>query len=377
MREAFLAVPAWLSGGSDRDVVIGLGVRCVRNLAEGVFPWRASAAEAREVRDRLETALTACWPGQRAFVPDALDGDILSWCAELGWIEGGDAVDSGRSVHWLDGDGLTATLNDGDHLRLAAWSAGGDLEGPFGRLRAADTELETVLDWAANLERGYLCARAEDTGFGLSVAARVFLPGIMAAGMFERVAAGLNSSGVRAVPEAAGGADERETAVGLDGSETGGAAGAWLPFATLTARAPADAASEEEFLAGFADSLSRLIEGERRTRERLLAARRSAIEDAAYRAVALLTAARRLGAAETDRLVAAARAGTAYGVGPAAPSPELAYDRLDRARLVARPARLRCLAAGDGEAAGADGDDALDALRARLVRETVAHYDIG
>ncbi len=362
--------PDWLDGGVDRDVVVFCRVGLGRNLGDALFPGRASASELGEVRARLLAAIDDRLKPARRFLFEDLDAAGAAALRERRWCGRPDPFDPARAVV-LDDDGIVYSLNDTDHLRSIAFVSGADFASAFEGLKAKDQELDAALDWACTPEQGFLTARLDEAGAALNLTALAFIPGIIGGGMFERVSRGLVESGVQV--RYGGQAPAEDAAETVPPPEPGIA-----PLVELSVRAPRGA-PEETVLESFRLTLSRLVSGERRTRERYLAAHRDALENAAYRAAALLIASRGLSEAEARRLAADLRTGQVYGVGPRVAAARKAdsgtdpYAPADRFTLQLGPGQLRLRARSLGRT---ENDGELDKLRAELARGVFPRYDI-
>lgn len=362
MDKFLLAPPRWLSGGSDRDVVVSVRARFVRNLDGEAFPWRAARDEVSAARDRIlaalaESAADAPILQRRLEDCDALEGAAFG---ERGFLGGSDGDQSGRAVAVLSGGRETFAVNGVDHLRIAAWGAGSDLARVFALARDREVSLDEKLTFSFSPEFGYLASRPEDSGSALRLSALVFLPGIAAAGVFDRVSRSLLSSGVE--PRIRG--LEAEGSLSLSTSS----------FVELSARTPLGC-SEEEALQRFETVLRGVVDGERRTRSHLVDRERGLIEDRTLRAAAVLRAARRLSAEELPRLLERLREGIVYGLVslPAGSVPGAdPYEAVDGVRILASAAHSRLYARSLRLSSVADIDEA----RSVLVREALPRYHI-
>lgn len=364
MLDERLLLPAPLSGGQNRDVVLSCTATLGRNLEDALFPNRASITEALETRGRIMSAISTVAPSRIEVLVEELEAADALLLAERGWAESAASNDPGRALAVLDSPSTVLAVNDVDHLRIVCVVSGDDSASALSRARELDVALDAELGWAATVDLGYLSARMEEGGSALNLSALVFIPGIIAAGVLDRVAGGLLSSGIEPRVLSMG----RDT----DTSEVS-AEGQTSPYVGLSSQAPRGVA-EEDFLADFQSALAGLIDGERRTRDRLLAARRIELEDASWRAAAILAGARLLPEGEARRLIADLRAGVSYEVAPAASPPQSdPYAALDRARSIIGSGQLRVLARRRGSSPDVRP---LDALRAELVREVLPRYDI-
>jgi len=366
-----LPPPDWLTGGSDRDVVVSCRVSLQRNLGGALFPGRASLSELGEVRARLVAAIEGRLHPVRRFLFEELDPADSAALRERSWCGRADAFDPSRAVI-LDADGVAYSVNETDHLQLHAFVAGSAFLPAFELLKAKDQALDAELDWACTEELGFLTARLDQVGSALAVSALVFLPGTIATGMFERVSRGLENGGVQV-------RFNGQTPAEAVAEPTPAAESGIAPYVEVSARAPLGV-TEDSFLDAFRLTLASLVSGERRTRERYLQAHRDELEDAAYRAAALLTAARSLPETEARQLCAALRAGLVYGVAPRQITnpegglPADPYAPLDQFLLCLGPGHARMHARSRGLA---KNDPVLDKLRAELARGVFPRYDIG
>ncbi|HCM25470.1 MAG: hypothetical protein A2Z99_11020 [Treponema sp. GWB1_62_6] len=355
MREPYSFPSDWLRGGADRDVAVYSEARLSRVLDDALFPGRSSLSEARETRDRIVRALSLRCADLSVVLLDEADGAEIRAAEEAGWIELDAADGQATAMAFGDGGRTCFVINDRDHLRISCRAAGASAAQAYARARAWDEALEGTLPFAADLRSGYLGASIADAGSTFSIRSLAFIPGIIAAGVFERVSKGLLASGI----------EPRVRAEEGDLPPS--------PFLELVARCPAFSA-EEEFIESFSSSARNLAEGERLTRARLAASRRIVLEDAAGRAAALLSAARLLSETEAVHLLAEMRAGLAYGLfaplGDGDDDPYAAVDSLS-ARIGGGMVRLAALARGDPT-----DRESLDAQRAALVRADSPRYHI-
>ncbi|GAB1481202.1 ATP--guanido phosphotransferase [Treponema sp.] len=373
MHEIALALASWLSGGKDRDVVISTRVRFARNLNDALFPWRASLTEASETRDRLSQTIRSLVPSINEYQLEGLDLATLRAFSERSWIDSVSSSDPSRSLFLTDEGATLFLLNEIDHFRVASFGAGSDVSAPYERSHQYESLLDAELSWAANEKQGYLTSRIEDVGSGLRISALVFIPGILSSGVFDRVARGLLDSGIEPRLRTTDYAENERLTIGtkdddkLEAQDTS-------PYVELSANAKLGL-SEDSFISSFTQSLLSLVEGERRTRERLLKSRQNELEDASFRAAALLYSARLLKEEETRRMLGDLRSGLAYGFLHEAQAEEKAgnkdmYAYPDALRLLIGPACLRMRQEAQKK------NNSIEQMRAELVRATLPRYDI-
>lgn len=384
MLEALCRVPAWATdpgGGPGRDVVVAVSFALGRNLAGSLFPWRAPAPEAAEARSRIAAAVSLAVPGVVEIDLDEADVVETAAAVERGWIDASSASSphACRSILVAPGSSAVFSANDRDHLRIRCWAPGLDVPGALAAARAHDEALDGKLEWACDLERGYLAADGARLGACASLSAVVFIPAVLESGAFDRAARGLLAAGIQPNLKRddwvrGPGEEELETLFGPgeDGDpwrdEDEKAEGAY-PYVELRASSyPGE--TEDDFAGRFEVAVSKLAEAERKTRERMLNGKKLFLEDAAWRAAAVLRSARLLSEKEARRLVADLREGVACGV----LAPQRGGD------LAACDAML-CLV-GEGSVRlqarrlGLPSDEtSVEEVRAGLVRAAVPRYD--
>ena len=362
MRDLLLSSPAAFGSDSDRDVFVSVKASYVRNIDGFVFPRKATAEESGALRSRLLGELGEGW---RFLLMEEAIGAETEALVERGSV-GRSEADEPRGLlsqaAAFGPEGIDSCFVNGtDHLRLSARGSGFSVVEVFQRLRALESGLDRRLSFAASLQYGYLTARPEDCGSALRLSVEAFLPGILSAGVFDRVVRDLMASGIepRVVAE--------EKPEGEGEGEAGKSPRS--PLVELSARAPLGV-DEDAFVEGFIAALRSLADGERKTRERVLSRERLRLEDAAFRAAAVLGSARLLPFPEALRLLAALRTGIVYGVAPRPIAPGDPYGAVDALFILAAPGHVR-LRAMENDGSG------YDETRADLVRGLLPHYLIG
>lgn len=184
-----IAQPAWLGPDApDNDVVISSRVRIARNLKGHRFPHHAPEPELREILLKVREAVTA-------------SGLVTEWVTQLSPVEQNYLVASrliskdfainepGRAII-MDTDRLTSTLvNEEDHLRIQALSAGLSL----GTAQMAATyfceRLGRNLDYAATPELGHLTASPSNAGAGIRRSVLIHVVGLAHRGELQNLVA--------------------------------------------------------------------------------------------------------------------------------------------------------------------------------------------
>jgi len=354
--DPFASSTVWLAGGEDRDVSVYSRVRFTRNLRSHPFPWRASLEELLDVRRQAAGAMRAADPDAVAFRPEEIGPLGMAVLAERGWCSPPDELDPSRTV-FVHASGRIVSVNTADHVRIIRCAGGSDLAGAYRSAREMEETLDRALDWACTGELGFLSSRLSDCGSGLRVSALVFIPGILGSSMFDRVSRGLLAKGIE--PRLRAGRKEQDSPTEPS------------PFVELSGACPQDM-EEERFVHSFRETLGDLIQGERRTRDRMAGSQRPSWENRAYRAAALLRASGYLDLGEIETLLIDLRLALSTGSAPPYRSGESdPYSSLDRLRYAVMPGNIRFLTKNLG------GDEiSMGRMRAELVRAYLPRYHI-
>ena len=353
VRDILAGVPAWLgSGGEHADVVLSSRVRLARNIAGFNFVGRSDAQERSAVLNLVRKNLTksgvvsqdgsgSCWL-------DVADLDVYSReaLAERQIIsrqhaKGQRSADEKNSkdpravIVFRPGERVSIMVNEEDHLRMHAIQPGLMLEEALEEISRVDDQIESVLEYAFNSRFGYLTACPTNVGTGLRVSVMMHLPALRILGEIEKVK--------RA-------ASDMSLALRGFWGEGSEADGDFYQLSNQTTLGK----SEEILLSELQGSIvPRVIEFERKAREKLLSKRRLFTEDLVYRSLGVLTHARRLAAPEAMTRLSEIRLGASLGL---LQSPDT--ETINRLLLLVHPAHLqhaagRMLPTGERKAARA------------------------
>ena len=173
----------WFSmPGNCDDIVISTRARLARNLADFPFPSKMSIDDKSRVQSLVYDAFSGAedWrfidmsqisePGKQIL----RDKNIL-------------AEDCGAVVINYGDESSSCIVNGTDHIKLTSFSSGLDCEKVMEKVYKTDEFLQTKLQFAANIDFGYLTSQIKDCGTGLKFSVRVFLPSIVLSGQFESI----------------------------------------------------------------------------------------------------------------------------------------------------------------------------------------------
>jgi protein arginine kinase len=166
---------AWFAAaGKNDDVVISTRARLVRNLADFPFPAKMSQDDKARVQ---------------ALVYDAFNqADDWHFIDMAGISKPGRQILSDKNIIKDEcsavainyGDESTSCLvNESDHIKISAFVSGLDCEKAMEKVYKVDEFLQTKLQFAANIDFGYLTSYIKDCGTGLKFTVRLFIPSII------------------------------------------------------------------------------------------------------------------------------------------------------------------------------------------------------
>ena len=315
MRQILDQTPAWLSGGGEHaDVVLSSRVRLARNIAGFRFVGRADVQERRDVLNLVRKNLTkagvacediktgdACWLDVSAMSEYERDALSERQCISRQHAKGhktqaNEGPDPRAVIVQTRGESVSIMVNEEDHLRLRAVRPGLMLREAFDEINSVDDRVESVLEYAFSSRFGYLTACPTNVGTGIRVSVMLHMPALRVLGEIDRVK--------RAA------ADMSLALRGFwgEGSEADG------DFYQLSNQTTLGK-SEEVLLAELSGTIvPRVIEYERRAREKLMTQRREFTEDLVFRALGVLTHARRIGADEAMGKLSEVRMGVTLGL---------------------------------------------------------------
>ncbi len=285
----------WLRGtGPMHDVVISSRVRLARNLASMPFLSCCNKTQQQELADRLQKEVLDSQLADEMFYVDVaaaseMDRHLL---VERHLISRQHADDKHPRGVAVSGDETVAIMvNEEDHLRIQVLRSGLQLDDAMEEINRIDDKLEQRLDFAFHSRYGYLTACPTNVGTGLRVSVMLHLPALKMTGQIEKA--------FRAAR------DLRLAVRGLYGEGTE-AGGDFFQVSNQTTLGKSEQQFVEEFVR---QTIPQFIEYERRARKDLLAKRPEAVDDKAFRSLALLRSARTMSADETMYLLSLVRLG--------------------------------------------------------------------
>lgn len=179
--------------GPDSDVVLWSSATLSRGLEGIPFPGSPNGSSSPSRSFLLERLVGGgAW---RSSTMQELGPVLRRSLAERGLLPRSYAAEDEAVLASKPRAGIFALLDEGDHLRLRAFSPGFD---PGIALATALSESESIgrsVNFAYRAELGWICARISSCGLGASISALVHIPAISASGLRDRLFRALMADG--------------------------------------------------------------------------------------------------------------------------------------------------------------------------------------
>ncbi len=322
MFEQMAKKPAiWLSGeGSNSQIVLSSRVRLARNIANTPFPSRSDADSREKIISFVRSAVEKS--------PVLSRGTIVN-CAELDELDRTFLVErhlisleftSCREFSGLligEQENTSVMVNEEDHLRIQALSAGLEIQKSFQLANQVDDELSRSLEYAFDSTFGYLTACPTNTGTGMRASVLIHLPGLVLTREIEKVIPQINKLGLVVRGFYGEGSDVMGNLFQISNQTTLGR-------------------SEEDIVESLERVTRQIIEYEENSRKRLVAEAKDQIEDKIWRAYGILRYARTLTAEEVLNMLSAIRLGMGMEV-----IKSVSFPQLNEILALTQPAHLQ------------------------------------
>ena len=289
----------WLSGGGEEsNVVLSTRVRLARNVAGCNFPPAADSETKKRIVSYVDSAMTR----------SELLGDGESFkAADINTLDREFLVERHLiSPFFLDGDldkalfigpeqRVSIMVNEEDHLRIQALSAGLDPKTSFDLALQYESELSRYLEFDYDRDFGYLTSCPTNVGTGMRASVLIHLPGLVLTRDIDKVVKRINSSGLVVRGFYGEGSDVLGNLFQISNQSTLGV-------------------SEDEIVQQITRATEEITEEEATARQRLIDEAADMIEDKIWRAWGILKHARVLTSDEVMNLLSAIRLGCAMKI---------------------------------------------------------------
>jgi len=275
---------SWMHGnGPDSDLVFSSRVRLARNLADCIFPSRATPNEKAQVLDRILAAVTDLEHFKNGLVlkMDELDELDKQFLAERYLISRELAgAGAGSAVVISPDQSMSLMINEEDHIRFQVLLSGFRLRECYEIARQIDEELETRLEYAYSPKLGYLSACPTNVGTGIRVSAMLHLPALILIRQIEQVLQAIVKLGL--------------AVRGLYGEGT-----EWFGNLFQISNQVTLGRSEDELIASLEKVIRQVVQSEKNARASLLKAKSEVLYDKVGRAAGILRSAHIITSRET------------------------------------------------------------------------------
>lgn len=340
--EGFESIPGWYKErGNDRDVVLSTRIRLSRNLSGYKFPEKLSFKEEDGIRRIIISVFESL---QNSGIYEVINMKELLPVERLMLFEkkliSRDFSDGrDKSVVIRKDNSLSCMINESDHLKIAGYAGGLNLEEVFTDIRELDGELEKKLDYAVSLEFGYLNSMIKNAGTGMKASVMLHLPFLSRTGLLDRA---IKTS-----------LTEDFSVKGVMGDEESS-----LGDLYQISNEVSIGISEDQYIAHLGHMVSSMIEYERRAREQFYKSKSMEFEDIFYRAYGVLKHCRLLQLKEALKYLMDFRTGIIMGWS------DIPVERLDSLIILIQKAHIQYTLDDDEET----NSKILDYTRSQLVK---------
>jgi protein arginine kinase len=286
-------------GGPEGDIVLGTRCRLARNLQGIPFPEAASRDQLREVLQQVENVVPRLQSlGSFTYLEmgtmDTLDRQIL---AEEHLISPSHIQNpQHKAVILNDTSNVSIMVNEEDHLRIQVLKPGLQTEAAWQLATKIDDLLEEHLDFAFDMQTGYLTSCPTNVGTALRASVMFHLPALRRLKKVQEVLGAVSKFGLTVRGLYGEGSDVRGNVFQLSNQITLGQ-------------------SEEETIEHLARFTDQILHSERQAREYLLEEdRRLETEDWLFRSYGILSNARTITSLEAMELLSDLKLGVDLGV---------------------------------------------------------------
>ena len=340
---------AWLSGqGEDALVVLSTRVRLARNVAGAQFPPSADDETKKRIISYFDLALTKSKmlsEGEYQKAPDinSLDRDFLVERHLISpvFLKG----DLHKAVFVAPNERVSIMINEEDHLRIQALSAGLNPQESYELALQYEAELGNFLDFDYDNDFGYLTTCPTNAGTGMRASVLIHLPGLVLTRDIDKIISRITNSGLVVRGFYGEGTDVLGNLFQISNQYTLGV-------------------SEEEIIRQITQVTEEISEEEAVARQRLIDEAADMIEDKIWRAYGILKNARVLTSDEVMNLLSAIRLGRAMKI-----LEGIDIGLINEILLLSQPAHLQKFYGQEMD------NNKRDFVRAQMVRDKLRNID--
>ncbi|MGI5172242.1 hypothetical protein H0R92_01390 [Treponema sp. OMZ 840] len=172
---------AWYSEtGPENDVVLSTRIRLARNFVNFPFPSCFSRDDGERIQSLVFDAFSRLEHPERyqALSVKKLDSLGQRILSERGVLSSDQITNPVAGIVVRTDGKLMCSVNDEDHLRIACFGAGLNVDEVYPIIKDIDISLQNIVQFAASVEFGYLSASVNNVGTGMKISAFVHLPSL-------------------------------------------------------------------------------------------------------------------------------------------------------------------------------------------------------
>ncbi len=341
----------WLrASGPQSDIVVSSRIRLARNLQGFKFLQKLSASEKQVIIEDVGNAVqnSGSLKGAYYIHYDRLSEIDRQFLLERHLVSREHANEEGaKAVTITPNEVISIMILEEDHLRLQALQSGFNLLETWRIATRIDDELEKNLEYAFDLDLGYLTACPTNVGTGLRASCMLHLPGLVLTKQVNKILQALSKLNL--------------AVRGLYGEGTQ-ATGNFFQFSNQITLGQ----QEQEIIDNLESVIRQVVEHEKEARKYLQEKRKHKLEDQIWRALGTLKSARVMSSSEATQLLSLIQLGVNVGM----IQTTLTLQSLNALFLLIQPAHLQKIT---GKLLSSSERDI---QRAHLVRERLSEVSL-
>ena len=286
----------YLQNGKDSDVVISTRVRLVRNLNGFKFLNKCSKEEQERILEKIKEIVPSLGYGLKYMDLKDIDDVTKLSLVEKHLISPEFVMNenSKKAIIINDEENICIMINEDDHIKIQVFSSGQELDNLMSLVVEIDEKLGEILEYSYSQKFGYLTASPINVGTGMRASVIVHLPALALTGNLPKVLRIVNNLGMSIKGLYGEGTQNQGDMYQISNNQTIGI-------------------TEKEIIMNVRNIAEKIIEQERIARK-FLCKNEAELEDRVYRALGLLTYARKISSEECKKLLSDVKMGVDLGI---------------------------------------------------------------
>lgn len=292
---------SWINeSGPYNGIVMSSRIRIARNIAGLPFPSIANQETSQKVVNMVKNSIlesNSILSKDFDFIPLKNLSDVEKYVLVEKHLISPDLLERAEVAAALinHDEEISIMVNEEDHIRMQCIFPGFQLDKAWELLNKVDDIVEESIEYSFDENLGYLTSCPTNVGTGMRASVMMHLPGLVATNYINSVLHTISKVGL--------------TARGLygEGSE---ALGDVYQISNQVTLGP----SEEEIISNINIAVRQIIENEKMARQALVQSNSLEFEDSIWRALGILTHARKLSLQEFMSMLSQVRLGVDMGI---------------------------------------------------------------